>query len=165
MQADTERFRTSQRLPLIPHGLRANLTLLKGKMMKIGKYDINLLYNGYAHFELRERLGGDPFSALFPYSKGEDDEKAYEPMNIEIFNNVCLAISIMCTQYELLRRTEGYDHQDIPSLSYIKSHLKFTQVAEATVAIMTAMSEGMKQDNAPEEVDLGLVELQKKTEE
>lgn len=134
-------------------------------MMKIGKYDINLLYNGYAHFELRERLGGDPFSALFPYTTDENDEKEYEPMNLERFNNICTALSIMCTQYELLRRTEGYDHQEIPSLSYIKSHLKFNHVAEATVEIMKAMSEGMKQDNEPDEVDLGLVELQKKTEE
>lgn len=134
-------------------------------MMKIGKYDINLLYNGYAHFELRERLGGDPFSALFPYKLDEDDKKEYEPLTIERFENVCTALSIMCTQYELQRRTEGYDHQDIPSLSYIKTHLQVNQVIEATAAIMNAMVEGLHQDNEPEEVDLGLAELQKKTEE
>ena len=71
----------------------------------------------------------------------------------------------MCTQYELQRRTEGYDHQDIPSLSYIKTHLQVNQVIEATAAIMNAMVEGLHQDNEPEEVDLGLAELQKKTEE
>lgn len=142
-------------------------------MMKIGKYDINLLYNGYAHFELRERLGGDPFSALFPYERDDDgnakrDENGnivYSPMTIDRFNSICQALSVMSSQYEIQRRTEGYDPQDIPSLTYIKTHLKLTQVSEATIEIMTAISDGMKQENEPDEVDLGLVELQKKTEE
>lgn len=130
--------------------------------MKIGKYEnIDLLYNGYAHYELKERLGGDPFSALFPHEGDED----YAPMDLNRFSNICLALSIMCTQHEIQRRTEGYDQQDIPSLNYIKSHLKLNQVAEATVEIMNAMADGMKQEQEPEEVDLGLVELQKKTEE
>lgn len=134
--------------------------------MKIGKYDIQLLYNGYAHFELRDRFGGDPFSALFPYTKDENDEKEYEPMNAERFDHICTALSVMCTQSELMRRTEGYDHQDIPSLSYIKAHLKFNQVADASLEIMNAMADGMKQEKeSDEEIDTGLAELQKKTEE
>lgn len=128
-------------------------------MMKIGKYDISLLYNANAHFELKERLDGDPFDKLFPRS--EDDKTT----DGERFERICIALSVMVAQNELWRRTEGYDRQDIPSLSYIKSHLKITQIADSTMEIMTAMADGMRQENEPEEVDLGLVELQKKTEE
>lgn len=129
--------------------------------MKIGKYDIQLLYNGYAHFELRERLGGDVFTQLFP----QDKEGNALPMDMDRFDKICTAISVMATQNELLRRTEGYDHQDIPSLTYIKSHLKYTQVSEVIALIMDAMVDGMSQEHEPDEVDLGLAELQKKTEE
>lgn len=131
--------------------------------MKIGKYEIGLLYNGYAHYDLKERLGGDPFSALFPHLT--EDSEEYAPMDLNRFDSMCLALSVMCTQYELQRRTEGYDHQDIPTLSYIKSHLKIRQIAEANIEIMAAINDGMQQENEPEEVDLGLLELQKKTEE
>lgn len=130
-------------------------------MMKIGKYDVSLLYNANAHFNLKEKLGGDPFAQLFPQ---DEDGKAI-PMDAERFDRICTAIAEMSVQNELWRRTEGYDQEDIPSLSYIRTHLKYTQVSEAIAAIMDAMVEGMKQENEPEEVDLGLVELQKKTEE
>lgn len=127
-------------------------------MMKIGKYDVGLLYNANAYFELKERLGGEPFDQLFPPS--EDNQ-----MDIARFEYICIALSEMITQNELWRRTEGYDRQDIPSLSYIKSHLKFNQIAESLTELMNAMVDGLHQDNEPEEVDLGLVELQKKTAE
>ena len=129
--------------------------------MKIGKYDINLLYNANAHFELKEKLGGDTFAQLFP----QDEEGKPIPMNAERLDKLCIALSVMVLQHELWRRTEGYDHQDIPSLSYIRSHFRYTQIAEALSLVMEAMVEGMKQENEPEEIDLGLVELQKKTEE
>ena len=129
--------------------------------MKIGKYDCDLLYNANAYFDIKEAHGNDITEAMY-----STDDSGKIQVDGTQYKNICHILSILIVQAELWRRCEGQDKKDIPSLTYIKTHLKPFEVYPIIGKIMNAVSTGMKQETEEdEEVDLGLLELQKKTVE
>ena len=121
--------------------------------IKVGKYEMNLLYNGNAYFELKDRWGDEIVSTL----SGQNGN----PME-------CLADTLytMAREGELVRRLNGYDKQPIPSKEYIKITLKVKDFYPTVEAVMQAINDGLKtESDVDEEVDEGLLELQKKKAE
>lgn len=122
------------------------------KTMKTGEYEYELLYNANAYFDLKEKWGDDIISLFFSGTK-------------QGFEALCDALSTMATQNELTRRMEGFEKRKIPSKAYFMLTLKPTEIGRHLEAAADAIMRGMAQETEEEEVDTGLLELQKKTVE
>lgn len=120
--------------------------------MKTGEYEYELLYNANAYFDLKERWGDDIISLFFSRTK-----KGYEAL--------CDALSTMAMQNELVRRMEGFEKRKVPSKAYFMLHINPGSNPKYLAAVAEAITKGMAQEAEEEEVDTGLLELQKKTVE
>ncbi len=120
--------------------------------MKTGEYEYELLYNANAYFDLKERWGDDIISLFFSGTK-------------QGFEALCDALSTMAMQNELVRRLEGFEKRKVPSKAYFMLNMKPGSIPEYLAAVSEAITKGMAQEAEEEEVDTGLLELQKKTVE
>ncbi len=114
----------------------------------------HLLLNGAALFALYDRFGteGDLLDPL--QGRGR-----------ESFEALCDFLQILAEEGELYRRWRGLDIQEIPSAEMFRLELRPMDAVEARRAVIQAVQEGFRREEAPPstEVDVGLLELQKKT--
>lgn len=119
--------------------------------MKIGKQEMELLYNGAAMYAMRDVFGPD-FALV----------DAVAPDTREAFSTACTAAAIMAEQAELYRRYLGYDARPIITAREIEVIIKPYQIPQMKSDIVDAMIAGLSREHDPEEIDLGLLELMKK---
>ena len=127
--------------------------------MKTLEYTLNgqtyhLCLNGAALFDIYEKFGNKGF--VTDHIKGTGKKS---------FSATCWILAKLAEQGELVRRYQGHAHGKFPSEQMFRTMLKPMQVHEAKLAIHTAVALGFTREDAEEEpeVDLGLIELQKKT--
>ena len=127
--------------------------------MKVHEVDLcgqhlYLLLNGSALFDLYDKFGPDGF--LTDHLKG-GSKKTFEA--------TCYFLFKLAEQGELYRRWEGHARGPVLSEQFFRVHLAPREVNRAKDAIVTAIRIGFAREaEEPHDVDLGLVELQKKTE-
>ena len=127
--------------------------------MKVHEVDLcgqhlYLLLNGQALFDLYDKFGPDGF--LTDHLKG-GTKKSFEA--------TCYFLFKLAEQGELYRRWQGQTRGPVLSEQYFRVHLAPRDVYRAKDAIVTAIRIGFAREaEEPHDVDLGLVELQKKTE-
>lgn len=120
----------------------------------LGKQTFHLLLNGSALFDLYEKFG----------DKGGLSDHL-EGWGRQTFENTCFFLAKLAEQGELLRRYQGYDPGPMPSEELFRVGLSPLDAARAKRAVIAALCAGFTQEEAPKKtaVDLGLLELQKKT--
>lgn len=113
-----------------------------------------LYYNGMAMFEIQDRLGD--MSAIFDVVRGRSKEK---------FLKLCDMIEIMSVQYVQAKKQMGYDTSTILRADYIKDIAAIRDISVLQDMVIEAVNLGLEQEEADEnrEIDLGLIEFQKKT--
>ncbi len=114
----------------------------------------HLLLNGEALFTLYERYGSE--GSLTDHIQG---------MGQAAFAATCVFLAVLGTQGELWRRYQGYDSGPIPTEELFRLGLSPLEVPLARAAITQAIRAGFQREAAAEgrEVDVGLLELEKKT--
>ena len=117
--------------------------------------EYHLCMNAAALFAIYERLGDK--GSVLDHIKGTGKKS---------FSNTCFMLAKLAEQGEMVRRYEGHDHEKFPSEQMFAAMLMPTDVAEAKDALRKAIALGFTReiDRKQKAVDLGLVELQKKTE-
>lgn len=129
--------------------------------MKLTPFELNgttyqLLLNGAALFDIYDQFGTD-ISVLDPIKdKGREG-----------FEAVCWYLEVLATQGELYRRREGLDAGPIPAADMFEVYLSPLDVPRARTAIQEAIAAGFAREEAekPKEIDVGLLEIEKKTGE
>lgn len=129
--------------------------------MKLCKIDINgqtfrLCLNGAALFDIYDKFGTKGFVT-----------DSIEGHTRKAFNATCWMFAKLAEQGELVRRHQGYDRQEIKMPEYFQTFFRPSDVLVAREAIKTAVQVGFARevaDGEDEEIDLGLQELEKKTE-
>lgn len=128
--------------------------------MKTLEYSLNgqtyhLCLNGAALFDIYDKFGSKGF--ITDHIKGNGKKS---------FSATCWMLSKLAEQGELVRRYQGYEHGKFPSEQMLQTMLRPSDVVAAKRAIRCAVALGFAREETSEEkeVDLGLVELQKKTE-
>lgn len=125
--------------------------------MKVHEVDLcgqhlYLLLNGQALFDIYDKFGTKGFIT----DPLKDNNKAG-------FEATCFFLAKLCEQGELLRRWEGQTRGPVLSEQYFRVHLAPRDVYRAKDAIVTTIRIGFAREAEEEhDVDLGLVELQKK---
>ena len=121
--------------------------------MKFRGKDYDLIYNAAAHFAAQKKYGDESLSQAI----GPNDDGG--------FNALCWALEELSTQGELIRRHMGYNESEPIKASEARLYLTPPDVLIAKQAVLTAISAGVSRQEVDknEEVDLGLIELQKKT--
>lgn len=115
-----------------------------------------LCLNGAALFDCYDKFGTDGF--LTDHIKG-NSRKA--------FNATCWMFAKLAEQGELVRRYQGYDRQPIRTVEQFQAMFRPVDVLTARQAIEAAVQLGFAREEPDEEdaeIDLGLQELEKKTE-
>lgn len=127
--------------------------------MKVHEVDLcghrlYLLLNGQALFDIYDKFGTKGFIT----DPLKDNNKAG-------FEATCFFLAKLCEQGELLRRWQGQTRGPVLSEQYFRVHLAPREVAAAKDAILAAIVLGFRREEKETgDLDLGLVELQKKTE-
>ena len=114
----------------------------------------HLCLNGAALFNAYEKFGDK--TPLVEHLEGS---------NKAAFQATCWFLAELATQGELVRRYLGHDHGQFPTEQMFRAVLAPFEVAKAKEAVRKAMLLGFcreEKDDSP--IDLGLAELQKKTE-
>ena len=126
---------------------------MKGQKNKLRKKQLNILINGQALLDIYDKFGTKGFIT----DPLKDNNKAG-------FEATCFFLAKLCEQGELLRRWEGQTRCPVLSEQYFRVHLAPRDVYRAKDAIVTTIRIGFAREAEEEhDVDLGLVELQKKT--
>ena len=113
-----------------------------------------LCLNGQALFDLYDKFGTKGF--ITDPIKGSGKKS---------FEAVCYYLFKLSEQGELYRRWQGQTHGPILTEQFFRVHLAPRDVYRAKDAIVTTIRIGFAREAEEEhDVDLGLVELQKKTE-
>lgn len=127
--------------------------------MKVHEVDLcgqhlYLLLNGQALFDIYDKFGSDGF--LTDHIKG-GSKKSFEA--------TCYFLAKLCEQGELYRRWQGQTHGPVLTEQFFRVNLAPHEVAAAKDAILAAIVLGFRREEKETgDLDLGLVELQKKTE-
>ena len=114
----------------------------------------HLLLNGAALFDIYDQFGADT-SVLTPI-KGQ---------NREAFSAICWYLEELSTQGELFRRRQGFAKGPMLDGEALAEELSPLDVPRARAAIHAAIAAGFlrEEEEAPKEIDKGLLELEKKT--
>lgn len=114
---------------------------------------LHLLLNGQALFDIYDKFGLEGF---ITDPLNGTDKKSFEA--------ACWMLSKLAEQGELFRRWQGQERGPILSEQYFRIHLAPREVPAAKEAILQTISLGFAREAAEDDdVDLGLLELQKKT--
>lgn len=116
----------------------------------------HLLLNGAALFDIYDKFGREG-SVLDPI-QGTDRKS---------FDALCWYLHKLAEQGELWRRYQGFAPGTIPKPEIFAMELGPLDVIEARTAVNAAICSGFSREDAAGrgEVDVGLLELEKKTEE
>lgn len=116
----------------------------------------SLLLNAAALFDIYDQFGTDG-SILDPI-KANDSES---------FESLCWYLDKLAEQGELYRRWEGQTPKEMPKDGEFRVCLLPCDIPRAKAAIQESVALGFlrQEAEAPKEVDLGLLELEKKTGE
>lgn len=114
----------------------------------------HLCLNGAALFDIYEKYGDKGFVTDYISGSGK-----------EAFQATYWMLSKLAEQGELVRRYQGFDHGSFPTEQMFRATLSPLDVADAKLAIKEAVRLGFLREEAEEDqaVDLGLLELEKKT--
>lgn len=94
----------------------------------------------------------------------EDLSAAISDRGAKAFEQVCRAAEIMIQQGELIRRYLGYDPGNVIAADTLMWSLGINNDLALRSSMMAAVLDGLKSEtDERQEVDLGLLELQKKT--
>lgn len=94
----------------------------------------------------------------------EDLSAVISDRGAKAFEQVCRAAEIMIQQGELIRRYLGYDPGNVITAENLMLMLTTGEDISLRGAMMAAVLEGLRSEtDERQEVDLGLLELQKKT--
>ena len=94
----------------------------------------------------------------------EDLSAAISDRGAKAFEQVCRAAEIMIQQGELVRRYLGYDPGNVIAAETLMLSLGLNDDLALRSAMMEAVLDGLRSEtDERQEVDLGLLELQKKT--
>lgn len=133
---------------------------LYGESMKTVTFTLNgkkygLYYNGMAMFEIQDRLGD--MTMIFDIVRGRSKDK---------FLKLCDMIEVMSVQYAQAMKQTGYGDREILRASYIQSVAAIRDIAVLQDMVIEAVNLGLEQEETDEdrEIDLGLIEFQKKTD-
>ena len=126
------------------------------KEAKIGREPCYLAYTVQTMLEIKK------------YLKAEDGEEkdlidALGDVSAEGFKPFCGIAGCMARGGELLRRSLGYEKGIVYTEERIRAQLLPSELADLKIACMDAALAGMRREHEPEETDLGLAELEKKT--
>lgn len=115
----------------------------------------HLCMNGAALFDIYEKFGTKGF--VTDHIKGGGKKS---------FGATCWMLAKLAEQGELVRRYQGFDKGPFITEQQLRVLLSPLDVPEAKRAIEAAVRLGFRreEDAAKKETDLGLIELQKKTE-
>ena len=115
---------------------------------------LHLCLNGAALFDIYDKFGTK--GSITDHINGTGKKS---------FSATCWMLAKLAEQGELVRRYQGHDRGEIPTEQMLQVMLRPSDVAAAKVAIRYAVVLGFKRDEDPEdqEIDVGLLELQKKT--
>lgn len=121
---------------------------LRGK--KYGLY-----YNGAAMFDVQDVLGGDT-TQLFTVIRGRSREK---------FAKLCEMIEIMSAQYNKAMAAVGRPAPELLRAEYLHAVAALRDIDKLQNMVIEAINAGLAQEETEEdeEIDIGLIELQKKT--
>lgn len=113
---------------------------------------VELLYNAAAHFNSLEKYPDGIVPELLKKDKTS-------------FDALCWALAEMARQGELYRRFIGEKPKDYPTEEMFAIGLRPNQITAAYELCMSEIAKGLaKPDDEDEEIDLVLMEIQKKTE-
>ncbi len=115
----------------------------------------HLLMNAAALFDIYEKFGSKGF--ITDHIRGN---------NRTALEAISWMLAKLAEQGELWRRYQGFEGGEMPSEEMFLMTLLPMDMLEARRAIEQAVHEGFRMEEGPErsEVDIGLLELQKKTE-
>lgn len=116
--------------------------------MDFNKY--RFTYNAMAFFNAQERYPDGLAQEVFKEGK-------------EGLDALCWALEELSTQGDLVRRSLGYDKGEILTAEMARAQLKANDVPKAKLLVLDALKRGMGEVDEEDEVDLVLMELQKKT--
>lgn len=121
--------------------------------MRFRGVEYTLVYNAAAHYNSIEKYGeGGLLKAVADSGKTG-------------FDATCWALEELSTQGELIRRDMGYDRAEPIREADARKYLRPVEIVAAKTAIIDAVTQGMETKvNSDREIDLGLLELQKKTD-
>lgn len=121
--------------------------------MKFKGKDYDLIYNAAAHFAAQKKYADESLSKAI----GSNDNDGFEAL--------CWALEELSMQGELIRRYMGYEESEPIKASEARLYLSAPDVLIAKQAVLLAITAGVSRQEVDknEEVDLGLIELQKKT--
>lgn len=127
---------------------------MKTREYQLGERTFHLCLNGAALFDLYDRFGQD--APLLSHIEGNDKAG---------FENLCWMLAKLSEQGELVRRYEGHEAGKIPSEHFFRTNLAPLEVARAKQAVTEAVMLGFEREvpGEDERIDLGLLELEKKT--
>ena len=112
-----------------------------------------LLLNGQALFDIYDKFGTKGFIT----DPLKDNNKAG-------FEATCFFLAKLCEQGELYRRWQGHTRGPVLTEQFFRVNLAPREVAAAKDAILAAIVLGFRREEKETgDLDLGLVELQKKT--
>lgn len=132
-----------------------------------------LLYNAVAMFEIQDEFyqKGDIFEILKNEKEFYDDEgkvlrKEKLLGNLESMKICCRIAEILSIQSANVRAGMGYQRPNVLDAESLCSQLSVMEYMRLKGIVLSAINLGLMQETAGEddEVDLGLLELQKKTE-
>ena len=109
-----------------------------------------LLYNGAALFAVQDHFDGKDLADI-----GQVDTR-------EGFAELAALIAILSEQGELARRYMGHEAGEILSAEAVLTLANFADMVYLRHAVMQALLAGHQREIEGEEIDLGLIELQKK---
>lgn len=126
--------------------------MARGTTIKIGGTEYWVVCNAEVNFKLREQLGEEAYKKILQPDR-------------EGFDATIRSAAIMLEQGELCRRYLGYDALKMPTEELLRMSLNSFDVIALKNKVLQAMTLDVIREVPDEgEVDLGLLELEKKTE-
>ena len=127
---------------------------MKGISYIFGGIEYTFIFNGAALFACYDKFG-----------YGESPIDMITPNTAEGLDSLCWMAETLSEQGELVRRYLGYEKGPILKAAEISVLALPIDIIELRNAIVGAVAVGFKRETGEdEEIDLGLIELEKKTE-
>lgn len=115
------------------------------------KYGLYL--SGAVLFDIEDKYGG--LEAVFELLRGRSREK---------LDSLADVIELLSSGFRAARNALGYDPPPVLTAAIVKAAVSVRDIHALQIIVATAINEGMRQEEGDEDVDLGLLEFQKKTD-